>query len=313
VTSYLVVRDFSLRHTLECGQFFRWQREDDGYIVQSRDRCFRVRQEGARLYYEGEDAWFVQQFFSLDHDLPAIRRVIDRDPFIGEALDRYWGLRIIRQDPWECLASFLTSIASNIPRITRNLEDMAREKGESFERFSRRLHRFPSPDRLGDEETLRGLHLGFRARYLAQAACLVNAGMMEDLIGCEPDEIRESLMIIPGVAEKVADCVLLYAFGQLDAFPVDTWIRKVVTRLYLNAKPASDRAIRGFADRHFGGYAGYAQQYLYVHSRENWKEIQARPISAKRLAIKTLQPERETTRVAKVGDLVESLLSLGQR
>ncbi len=262
----LRVRDFSLRHTLECGQVFRWRRlEDGGYVVRRREAEFRVRQEGDRLLFDGVPAEYVRDFFSLDHDFRAIAASIDRDAWIHAAIKRYWGLRLVRQDPWECTAAFITSIASNIPRITRNLNDIASRLGFRGQ--------FPLAGSMGDEPTLRGLRLGFRAKYLVDAARLVNAGLLDDAFGLPAAEARETLMVMPGVAEKVADCVLLYAFGHLDAFPVDTWIRKVVRKVYFEDRRVTDGHIRQFAARYFGRYAGYAQQYLYVYSRENWKTV----------------------------------------
>jgi N-glycosylase/DNA lyase len=259
----LEVQDFSLRHTIECGQFFRWLPEDGGYKVRHLDREFHVRQDGDRLHYSGAPAGFIRRFFSLDHDLPAIARSIDRDRGIHAALDRYWGLRLIRQDPWECTASFITSIASNIPRITRNIHDMAAMFG--------RDRRFPAPAEMGGEEALRLLRLGFRSKYLAEAARLAGAGLLDEIGGMPTGEARETLMVIPGVGVKVADCILLFAFGRLDAFPVDTWIRKTMIRLYFEGQPVGDQRIRRFAASHFGRYAGYAQQYLYIHARESRK------------------------------------------
>ena len=287
----LVVEDFSLRHTLECGQFFRWNRaSEDVYEVQRKDVSFRVWQEGGRLYFTDVSAGFVKQFFSLDHDLPAITRAIDRDPWMHAAIRRYWGLRILRQDPWECTAAFVTSIASNIPRITRNIEDMTGAFGIG--------RQFPLPEELGSEQRLRALRLGFRAKYLVDAARLAGAGLLEDIESMSERDGRDALMVIPGVAEKVADCVLLYAYGRLGAFPVDTWIRKVMRQIYFEGRRASDERIRHFASHYFGRYAGYAQQYLYVYSREHWDEIAAKSVPKSDTAvIRDLASKVMTTRV----------------
>jgi len=251
---------FSLRHTLESGQYFRWRRDGDAYDVIVRDRCFRVRQAGDRLRFEGVDAEFIRRFFSLDHDLPAIHAALAVDPVLRAPLERYRGLRILRQDPWECVAAFLTSMASNIPRITRNVADMAAAFGTP--------PAFPRPEQMGTEAELRTLRLGFRARYLAGAARLARDGRLERLAGLPHEEVRAELMEIPGIAEKVADCVSLFACGRLEAFPVDTWVRKTMRRLYFRNRRATDAKIREFARRRFGAYAGYAQQYLFIAARE---------------------------------------------
>ncbi len=277
MAQHLAVQDFSLRHTLESGQFFRWSCADGVYTIQTRDVVFRAWQDGDRLYHSGMPAWFVRDFFSLDHDLPTIVRAIDRDACMHEAVRRYAGVRIIRQDAWECTAAFITSIASNIPRIAGNIESMTRTYGFDIRRGSIVGRQFPTPEKLVDEAKLRELGLGFRARYLVDAARLVQAGLLEDVGGMAGLDARDALMVMPGVAEKVADCVLLFAYGRLDSFPVDTWIRKVMSRIYFEGRNVTDMQIRRFAARYFGRYAGYAQQYLYIWSRANWNDIAAKP------------------------------------
>lgn len=258
---------FDLRHTLESGQYFRWTREGDGFLVQHGPRLFLIRQEGGTLVSEGADEAFLHDFFALDHDFPEIEQDLRKDRSLRPALEAYPGLRILRQDPWECLCAFLTSMASNIPRITRNVEDMARTYGRRIKFGSRVRHVFPGPEELGDEAGLRALKVGFRARYLAQAARLARGGLLDEIRQLDLDDARAALMVLPGVAEKVADCLLLFAYGRLEAFPVDTWIRKVMTRLYFKGRRVPDAAIRAFAADRWGGIAGYAQQYLYHWSR----------------------------------------------
>jgi N-glycosylase/DNA lyase len=258
---------FSLRHTLESGQYFRWTVRDGLYTVTRGHRLIRVRQDGETLQYDGSDLWFLKEFLGLDQDYETLERSLRRDRRLWEALDAYPGLRILRQDPWECTAAFITSIASNIPRITGNVEDMARTFGVPIRLGGLEGHAFPRPDRLDDEAALRRMKLGFRAAYLVQAARLARSGILEDIATQTYDDAKETLMVIPGVAEKVADCVLLFAYGRLNAFPVDTWIRKVMIRMFFKGRRVPDRAIRAFASERWGDLAGLAQQYLYHWSR----------------------------------------------
>lgn len=260
--------DFSLAHSLESGQFFRYARSGTGaYTVHSGRRLFRVEQAGETLFTEGAPQIFLNDFFSLDHDLGAIERSLRRDPELGEALDAFPGLRILRQDPWECTAAFILSIASNIPRISGNIADLALAYGTTSSLGELESPDFPRPHELGNERDLRQLRLGFRAAYLVRAARLARSGLLEEAGSLPYEEAREALMVIPGVAEKVADCILLFAYGHLNAFPVDTWIRKVMIRLYFGGRRTPDRAIRAFAQERWGDLAGYAQQYLYHWSR----------------------------------------------
>jgi N-glycosylase/DNA lyase len=260
---------FSLKHCLESGQFFRWNERDGLYAMLRGQRLVRARQEDGTLRYEGADLWFLKEFLALDQDYAPIEKSLRRDRCLWEALDAYPGLRILRQDPWECTAAFITSIASNIPRITGNLNDMARDYGSSIRLGSLETHTFPRPDKLDDEAGLRRLKLGFRASYLVQAARLAHSGILEEIASQSYDDAKETLMVIPGVAEKVADCVLLFAYGRLNAFPVDTWIRKVMVQLFFKGRKVPDRAIRAFASERWGDLAGVAQQYLYHWSRRS--------------------------------------------
>ncbi len=273
---------FDLRHTLECGQFFRWTRHGDAFHVQRGRRLFRVRQTGVTLDVQGADRWFIRDFFSLDHDLAGIEHSLRRDPRLRPALDAYPGLRLIRQDPWECTAAFIISIASNIPRITRNVADIARTWGRRIALGDFTSNEFPRPGEFGSEESLRRLRLGFRARYLDRAARLAESGLLEEIPSLSCEDAREALMVIPGVAEKVADCILLFAFGRLEAFPVDTWIRRVMIDLYFHGRRVPDRAIRAFASERWGDLAGYAQQYLYTWSRARGRVSVRAPRAASR-------------------------------
>jgi N-glycosylase/DNA lyase len=260
---------FDLALSLESGQFFRWTRDEDGaYWVVRGPVLFRVRQDGELLYAEGADEPLLREFFGLDIDLRPALRELRRDPRLKPALERCRGLRILRQDPWECVAAFITSIASNIPRITRNVADIAAATGRPLKLGSQKAYAFPRPGDMPDEAALRAMKLGFRAAYLARAARLAASGLLEDVDHLPYDEAKRALMVLPGVAEKVADCVLLFAYGRLNAFPVDTWIRKTTLRLYFPKRRVSDAQLRAFAARQWGEHAGYAQQLLYHWSRE---------------------------------------------
>lgn len=250
--------------TLESGQFFRWRRQGERYVIVSHRTIFTAA-DGPR--FQGR-ATLARRFFSLDHDLDRILEPYRRDRHLRRAIDAYPGLRILRQDPWECLVAFVTSIASNIPRITRNLADLCRELGPCVSLNGTGDAATPAPERLTDGRLLRRLGFGFRARYLVPLARQVERGAL-DVDRLPTAEARARLCELPGVAEKVADCVLLFSFERLEAFPVDTWIRRVMTDLYFAGRRprGGDRAIRAFAADRFGAHAGYAQQYLYHWSR----------------------------------------------
>jgi N-glycosylase/DNA lyase len=234
---------FNLALTVECGQFFRWEHDGEGgYLIQSGPRAFRVRQQGDRLLSPDADDAFLARFFALDHPIDRIARSIRLEGF-----DR--GLRIIRQEPWDCLVGYLLSMASNIPRIRGTL----RRLGDLSE--------------LGDEARLRAAGAGFRAPYLVAAARWARAGGLARLAALDDEAARAELTAIPGVGPKVADCVLLYAFGRMRAFPIDVWVRRALVRLYFGGRRTPDRRLQEFAARRFGPWAGYAQQMLFLRER----------------------------------------------
>ncbi|MFA6319281.1 MAG: DNA glycosylase [Elusimicrobiota bacterium] len=238
---------FDLKQTLECGQFFNWLRLGDGYAVRTHGREFEVRQDGELLVFSGVEKSFIQRFFSLDHDPAAIRDSIPGDPWLDQAFQSYGRLRLLRQDPWECLVAFLLTPVSNIPRIQRNLLSVYERTG--FE-----------PERMRPA-VLKGLGLGFRWRFLDSAARRVAKPGLEAWRRSGPEGMEGIL----GAGPKVRDCVRLFGYGEYSSFPVDTWIRKVLRRLY--GVRVKEAGLRDWASRRFGPWAGYAQQWLFAWSR----------------------------------------------
>ncbi len=213
---------------------------------------------------QGVSAERAGLFFGLDQDLPGIAREIDQDPVIHQALQAHWGLRLIRQDPWECLASFILSAFNNIPRLTGMIEHLA-------VRFGGPAGGFPGPEALAkvSERALGNCGLGYRAPYIKEAASAVAGGRVDlhRLQGLEDEALRRALLTIPGVGQKVVECAMLFAYGRAGAFPVDVWIGRAMRAWYFRGKKVTDRRIREFARDHFGPDCGWAQQYLYCFAR----------------------------------------------
>ncbi len=201
-------------------------------------------------------------------DLTRLARQIDVDPIIHQALSSCWGVRILRQDPWECLASFILSSFNNIPRLKGMLERLSAVFGEP----AGVSHRFPRPEVLAaaSERVLRHCGLGYRAPYIKEAARRValRRAPLDRWGSLEDEPLRQALLTLPGVGEKVVECVLLFAFGREGAFPVDVWIGRAMRRWYFRGRRVTDREVRAFARRHFGPRCGWAQQYLYHWARE---------------------------------------------
>ena len=267
-----------LQSTLASGQTFRWRQSDGWFEGVVFSNLVRVRRapEGIEFVSEPDDEEriepLLQSYFRLEEDLEAIYAAIDVDERLRASVERYRGMRLLRQDPWECLVSFICSSASNIPRISGVVEGLSAQFGRPIRSNGRVRGAFPGPDRLAEagEVRLRELGLGFRARYVAQTARAVADGAV-DLFGLREssyDDALAALTTLPGVGDKVANCVLMFSLEKLDAFPVDVWIRRALHDWYLKMEdgPRSARDMRVWAQDYFGPYAGYANHYLF-HDR----------------------------------------------
>ncbi len=254
---------FSLQNTLECGQFFRLTKIQDIYMVQSSDRIFSLRQKGETLFYEGVEESFLVHFFRLDEDLEFICQEIDQDPIIHQAIKTYQGMRLIRQDPWECLISFLCSSAKAISHIRSLIEILCKQSGRRIFRDHYIGYGFPEPHCIKTPLQLEPVRAGFRTNYLVEAGRRIDRNQLNSLKGLSYPEARGKLMSLPGVGKKVADCTLLYSLDFLEAFPMDTWIKRGLRKFYFKEKKVGEKVMEEFVSHHFGPYAGYAQLYLF--------------------------------------------------
>ncbi len=263
------VKDFNLEHTLECGQIFRINRHNGWYYVNAQDKFFKVKQVGNEIEVHGIDKEFVIQFFSLNENYSKILKDINKDKYIKESIDKYHGLRIIKQDPWECLISFICSSASNIPRIKSKLYGLSRSFGKKVSLNEVCDYAFPTPGSINNYKKILNAKTGFRAKYIFEANNSINIKILNSLKTLPYQSAKEELKKINGVGDKVADCVLLFSLGFSQAFPVDTWIKKVMQLLYFDNNTVSNDKIRNFGLDYFGNYAGYAQQYLFMFARND--------------------------------------------
>ena len=279
---------FSLDATLCCGQVFRWEKKGEWWYGVVGDRVFKVRQADGALEFGNVDEEFVRRYFSLDHDLQCISREIGKDEHIKAALRQFLGLRIVRQPPWECLVSFICATYKSVAAIRQMLKRLSARFGERrvFDGYD--FYTFPVPERLGNakEKDLRSCGLGYRARYVRETSRMILEGKfdLESLRKLPYVEAKSRLCGLPGVGAKVADCVLLFSLGRLDAFPVDVWVKRILLKYYRDRFPSafveklSERGslsggdyerLNGFGRTYFGEFAGYAQEYLYHYERVN--------------------------------------------
>jgi N-glycosylase/DNA lyase len=264
---------FDLAVTLDSGQVFHWERAGDGYVGTIREHGVYVEQRDGQLFVTGVRAPEAAYYFALDHPLAAICAAFPDDIAMGAARDYCRGLRIIRQPIWECLASFITSSMKQVAHIRQMSRALRERFGTSREITGVCVYAFPSAERLAQatEQELRACALGYRAKNLLLTAQRVASGEADlEAWRALPDaELREQLCALPGVGAKVANCVMLFAYERLRAFPIDVWIERVLKERYFpRARNVTAKRLREFCDSYFGEHGGYAQQYLFHHARK---------------------------------------------
>lgn len=268
VSLSLFSHGLDLEATLTSGQAFSWKKTVHGHWhgwIEGRPCLVWIQGDALRAVGPGLTHADVRHYFGLDLPLREIFASFPRDPWLDRAREFAPGLRILRQQPWETLCSFICSSLKQIVQI----EQINHELRQAFGRATANgLHAFPEPGDLAraSEEELRACRLGFRARHLHVAARQVASGeiSLEKIAEMPTGQARETLTRIRGVGEKVANCVLLFGYHRIEAFPIDVWVERVLRTLYFknNSRISAER-LRDFAASHFGPYRGYAQQFLF--------------------------------------------------
>jgi len=270
--------NFDLEKTLHCGQVFHWEKSGDGFVGAIDKKAVYVEQRGDQLHFAGVTAKVIARYFSLDHPLAEICRSFPRDPAMRAARDFCRGLRLLRQPRWECLATFICSSMKQVAHIRQISLALRRSFGTRKAIYGSHVYDFPSAARLAasTEQELRACALGYRAKNLLGTASRVASGEANLKKWSKlPDELlRERLCELPGVGAKVANCVMLFAYERLRAFPVDVWIERVLRQQYFPRKrKVAARELREFCDSYFGEHGGYAQQYLFHHARKGGEVV----------------------------------------
>ena len=277
----LKTNNFSLQHSLECGQAFRWEKKQNGfYYGLISNTPIKIKQEGNGLIFDSYknkiNTAHIKNYFALDLNLNEILSSIGKDANIARAATKYPGMRILRQEPWETLASYIIATFSNIPRIKKCINALSQKFGNEIEFDGMQFFTFPTIDALAEcrEKHLKLCALGYRSAYLLKTARMLRKKIenesfdLNSLKKLPYADAKSALLKFPGVGEKVADCALLFSLDFMQAFPVDVWVKRVMQEMYFSNKPTSNRKIIEFAQGHFGKYAGYAQEYLF-HYRRN--------------------------------------------
>lgn len=274
--------DYDLAATLSSGQSFRWRRHGHSWDGVIGTQWARLTPGGGTITAEtatpvADWQWLVR-YLQLEADLNAVLRTFPDDEPMRAAVKECHGLRLLQQDPWECLASFILSSTKQIVQIEQITRLLCERYGQPVPAPAgvAPAFAFPSPSRLASagEADLRTCKMGFRAPYLLGTARAVDSGQLdlEQLQRMSLEEARERLLQLPGVGRKIADCVLLFSCGFARAFPVDVWIMKALRHLYFPRRRVGRKRLQQFAEEHFGPCGGYAQQYLFHYMRTRRKD-----------------------------------------
>ncbi len=277
------VTDYDLAGTLTSGQAFRWRFQEGAWESVIHSRWVRLKQSknqiAAQTVVPISDWKWLTDYLQLEVNLPKVLSAFPDDEPMRAAVTACHGLRLLRQDPWECLASFILSSTKQIVQIQQIV-------GLLCERFGQPLtvpvghelvFAFPTAEQISErsEADLRACKMGFRAPYLLGTAQKISNREvnLEKLHTCSVEEARAELLKFPGVGRKIADCVLLFAYGFQSAFPVDVWIMKALQQLYFPKRRVHLKRLQKFSQTHFGPNAGYAQQYLFHYMRMKKNEV----------------------------------------
>ncbi len=285
------VKDFNIKQILECGQCFRWERiSDTNYIIVAYRRVIEVIQEVSTVTIlntnmnDFNEIW--KNYFDLDVNYEEVKEELSKDELLKKSVEFGYGIRILNQDPFEMLISFIISARNSIPSIMKTIKKISERWGDRIEYKDNIYYAFPTPEQLKEVslEEIKETGASFRSKYIVDTISKVNAALdaknngelteeleqfdLEYIKSLPVDECHKALQNFMGVGAKVADCIMLFSMSKHSAFPVDVWIKRAMIHFYL-APDVSLNKIRVFGREKFGGLAGLAQQYLFYYAREN--------------------------------------------
>lgn len=269
--------DFLPSHTFDCGQCFRWEMiDEETYVGVAFGKVIKVNFDSKNIVLanttisEYENIW--RDYFNIDNDYALIKNALSTDDTLKNAINFGWGIRILNQDVFECLISFIISTQNAIPRIKKIVAKLSMLFGEKVEYNGNDYYTFPTAQKLASLslEDLEPLKAGYRAAYILDAAKKVASGEVDlySLFDMTTSDAKKELLKIKGVGPKVADCVLLFSLKKYDAFPIDVWIGRVMKKFYLDEN-ATMKQIEACSKEKFKNLGGFAQQYLFYYAREN--------------------------------------------
>ena len=277
------VKNFNIKQILECGQCFRWEKKSElDYIVIAYGRVIEVIQEDDKVTIlnsnkeDFDNIWF--EYFDLGRDYSKIKDELSKDEILKKSVDYGYGIRILSQEPFELVISFIISARNSIPSIKKTIKKISERWGNEIEYNGKKFYTFPTPEMLKDatEDEIRETGASFRSKYIVDTVSNINKDLLDidgvynlkRIASLSDDECHTALQEFKGIGAKVSDCIMLFSMKKYSAFPVDVWVKRAMMHFY-DAKEGSLNKIRIFARDKFKDLSGFAQQYLFYYAREN--------------------------------------------
>ena len=274
------IHPIDIDNSINSGQVFLWRKDSDYWYGINGQDILRIDKNARVCSYQNNRV----DFFRKKDDISSITRSISKDTVIKNAIKQYPGLRILKQDPFQCLISFILSSNSNIQKIKINLETISKKFGAKVQFHNQEFFLFPKPEVIADATVneIKACGVGYRARFVKEAASrVVSKGIdFEYLEKCNYQDAKNNICLVPGIGNKVADCIMLFSLNKLEAFPLDRWIIRILEKYYpdnfkLKTKTITEKQYSILHEKivdYFGPYAGYAQQFFFKMERENYQK-----------------------------------------
>ena len=270
----------NLENTINSGQVFLWTKQKEFWYGINGQDILKINNLGKIISYSNKK----YDFFRNTDDMKKIIKSISKDKTTKIAVKKYLGLRLIRQDPFQCFISFIVSSNSNIQKIKSSLEKISIKFGKKIQFDNKEFYMFPEPKKIANAtiQEIQNCGVGYRAKFIIDAAKMVESRQIDfdQLKKSNYQNARETILTVPGIGNKVADCILLFSLDKLEAFPLDRWIIRILKKYYLEkfeleTKSITEKQYNTLHEKivkHFGPYAGYAQQFLFKMERENYQK-----------------------------------------
>ena len=270
--------EINIDDTINSGQVFLWKKIDSKWYGVNGKKILILKE---KLDVKSKD---IHNFFRFDDDFQGIKKQLSKDKVMKKAINNFPGMRILRQDPFQCYISFIVSSNSNIPNIQTRLQKLSQKFGEKKIVDKNEFFLFPKPEKLANASIneIAKCGLGYRTKYVKKAAIAVNKGMIDfpSLKKQDYQEARDSLCQVFGIGKKVADCILLFSLDKLEAVPLDRWVLRILQKYYskefqISTKTITEKTYDELHNKivdHFGKYAGYGQQFLFKNERDSFSK-----------------------------------------